>query len=322
MQKQGTTKTAPNFFVVGAPKAGTTSLYHYLDQHPEIYMSPIKEPNYFAEEIRLVNMCGELQEQTSRDLQALHQYLQGPMSEKRFGGLVSDWDDYLKLFRNVKAEKAIGEASVSYLWSSTAAENIRLRIPNAKIIMILRNPADRAFSQYLENLANGRIQNSFREQIESGAACRDKKFRVMHPFLEFGLYHDQVNRFLERFPKKNVRILLYHEYQTQPAKLLMDTCSFLNVDPAFTPDTSRKHLQPYVPRSIATSRLLKRYGVWQRVRALIPTALESPLRTVVFRGRKSIRMNPEDRQFLVEYYKEDVHKLAGLLGRDLSPWLQ
>jgi hypothetical protein len=132
----------PNFFVVGAPKAGTTSLYHYLDQHPQIFMSPIKEPNYFATEIRPENFGDELQPQVAEDLRELQEYLQGPMREKRFGGLVSQWDDYLRLFQSVETEKAIGEASVCYLWSKTAAANIRSRIPGAKIIMILRNPAE------------------------------------------------------------------------------------------------------------------------------------------------------------------------------------
>ncbi len=110
----------PNFFIVGAPKAGTTSLYHYLDQHPQIFMSPIKEPNYFATEIRPENFGDELQPQVAEDLRELREYLRGPMPKKSFGGLVSQWDDYLKLFQSAKTEKAIGEASVCYLWSKTA----------------------------------------------------------------------------------------------------------------------------------------------------------------------------------------------------------
>jgi hypothetical protein len=321
MQKEYRTKALPNFFVVGAPKAGTTSLYYYLDQHPDIYMSPLKEPNYFAAEIRPDNLCEELQEQTSRDLKALQEYLKGPMSEKRFGGLVSDWDDYLKLFQNVRTEKAIGEASVCYLWSTTAAEAIRTKIPDAKIIMILRDPADRAFSQYLENLASGRILNSFREQIQSSVVCKDKKLRAMHPFLELGLYHDQVKRFLERFPKERVRVLLYDEVQAQQTQSLVNIFRFLNVDSTFEPDTSRKYLEPRIPRSVATNRFLQRSGVWQHVRALIPRDLEPQLRNLIFRRRSSLLMNSEDRQFLVDYYKEDILKLSGILGRDVTAWL-
>src|ERR1700722_13551212 len=126
----------PSFFIVGAPKAGTTSLYHYLDQHPEIFMSPIKEPNYFASEIRNENLAEELRELADKDLTEQREFLRGAMTEKRIGGMISEWADYLKLFQNARDEKALGEASVCYLWSRTAAENIRAKIPGAKIIMV------------------------------------------------------------------------------------------------------------------------------------------------------------------------------------------
>ncbi len=116
------TPVLPNFFIVGAPKAGTTSLYHYLGQHPDVYMSPVKEPNYFAQEIRLGNVSAQWQDWAEREYDSLQLYLRGPMQERKFGGIVSHWSDYLKLFENVNGEKAIGEASVCYLWSKTAAK--------------------------------------------------------------------------------------------------------------------------------------------------------------------------------------------------------
>ena len=109
-------------------------------------MSPIKEPNYFASEVRPDNFSEELQQQISHEMHTLQEYLRSPMGEKRFGGILQEWEDYLRLFQNVNGEKAIGEASVCYLWSRTAAANIFCRIPGAKIIMILRDPVERAFS--------------------------------------------------------------------------------------------------------------------------------------------------------------------------------
>src|SRR5882762_10194104 len=145
----------PNFFIVGAMKAGTTSLYHYLDQHPQVYMSPIKEPCYFSSETRPENMGPEFQEQALRGIRDTREDIRGPMREKRLAGLVVDWEDYVSLFRDVKGEIAIGEASIRYLWSKMAPENIRSRITAAKIIMVLRNPADRAFSEYHHAVTNG-----------------------------------------------------------------------------------------------------------------------------------------------------------------------
>src|SRR5580704_13791477 len=114
----------PNFFIVGAPKAATTSLYHYLDQHPQVYMSAIKEPHFFAAEVREENCDVYVRGEIARDRRALREYLAGPMLEKRLGGIVGDWRDYLKLFAGAKDELALGEASPCYLWSPTAAERI------------------------------------------------------------------------------------------------------------------------------------------------------------------------------------------------------
>ncbi len=184
----------PNFFIVGAPKAGTTSLYSYLDQHPQVYMSAIKEPHFFAAEIREENLDPELRRGIARDARALRAFLAGPMREKRFGGIVADWEDYLRLFANANNESALGEASVCYLWSPTAPERIADRIPDAKILVMLRHPAERAFSQYLHSLGNGAIRWSFREHIQRNLRHRSGQFCVHYPFLEFGLYSEQLGR--------------------------------------------------------------------------------------------------------------------------------
>jgi hypothetical protein len=280
----------PNFFLVGAPKAGTTSLYHYLDQHPQIFMSPIKEPCYFASEIRPENFADHLQAGIAKSLAEVQQYLSGPMTEKKFSGLVADWDDYQKLFRNADLQPAIGEASVCYLWSKTAARNIAVRLPDAKILMILRNPADRAWSQYQDSLSGGWPMRSFREEVQASIAQTGGKFDVTHPFLEHGLYHDQVKRYLDLFPAANIRIYWYEE---NISTILPSLFTFLNVDANFIPDTSQRHR---VPRSI-----LRRLG---------------------FGTRGSKPMHPTDRQLLIDYYRDDIHKLSHLLNRDLSAWLQ
>ncbi len=312
----------PNFFIVGAPKAGTTSLYHYLDQHPQIFMSPIKEPNYFATEIRPENSCDELQPQVAEDLRELQEYLRGPMHEKRFGGLVSQWDDYLSLFQNVKTEKAIGEASVCYLWSRTAAANIRSRIPAAKIIMILRNPSEVAFSLYLQSVASGLVRGSFRKILQDSQLCSKEKFSSLYPLLELGLYYEQVKRFLELFPSENVLILWYEQYQARQMETLTDIFRFLKVDTTFVPDTSQRHLEPQIPRFIAISYSLKKYGAWQRAEDWVPNVLRTLLRHLVFRPRASVAMDIEDREWLCEYYGDDVRKLSNLLERDLTTWLR
>ena len=180
------TPRLPNFFIAGAPKAGTTSLYFYLDQHPEIYMSPVKEANHFAAEIRSEGFADVLQEQVRREMQAMQQYLGGAMSEKRSGAVGLEWVDYLKLFRNASHERG----SVCYLWSPSAARNIFARIPHARIILILRDPAERAFSQYLQWAGKGKMRQTFAEAFRNSIVNTGGKFQARSPFLELGLYAD------------------------------------------------------------------------------------------------------------------------------------
>jgi len=310
----------PNFFIVGAPKAGTTSLYHYLDQHPQIYMSPVKEPNFFSIEIREENFEATRRRALIRDRQSLHTYLAGSMDQKRFGGIVRRDEDYLRLFANVKQELAVGEASVCYLWSPTAAARIAERIPGAKILVMLRDPADRAYSQYLHGLGNGAIRWSFREHIERNLRHRTGQFCIHYPFLEFGLYAGQIDRYMERFGRK-VWIGFHQDFKTHPAKVFESICRFLEVDPGFAPDMSRRHMETQVPR-VGAAAWLRRSGFWEAAAHLTPLRLRPHIRRTLVRKPAAERMDPADRQYLVEFYREDVRKLERLLGRELDSWMQ
>ncbi len=244
-------------------------------------MSPVKEPNYFASEIRPEGFADALQERIRRDTEEMRQYLAGPMTEKRFGAVGLEWVDYLKLFRNVKQEKVIGEASVCYLWSESAARNIFARIPGAKIILILRDPRERAFSQFRQWAGKGKTSATFLEACEKSIRNTGGKFQAMSPFLEMGLYAEQVKRYLDLFPRGNIRIFFYEDYQRDPAGMMAETLRFLEVDARFQPDLSRRHL--------------------------------------VGNGGRSV-MEERERDYLTSYYREDVRRLARLLDRDLSHW--
>src|SRR5215469_10439230 len=128
----------PNFFLVGAPKAGTTSLWSYLAQHPDIYMSPIKEPCYFSIEVRPENFVPSLRAHAYRLIDETRKFLDGPMQQPIPGGIVTSWEDYLRLFAAADGQQAVGEATVGYMVSPFAAREIAARIPHAKILMVLR----------------------------------------------------------------------------------------------------------------------------------------------------------------------------------------
>jgi hypothetical protein len=311
----------PNFFIVGAPKAGTTSLYAYLDQHPQIYMSPLKEPHYFADEFHLENFGDEARTRAERQMRALQDYLNGDMREKRFGGFVLTWEDYSKLFRNVVDETAIGEATPCYLWSKSAAGNIAARIPHAKIIINLRNPVDRAFSQYLQMVTDGVICRSFREQIHASLHSQNKHFSPEWPLLEFGQYYEQVKRYLNAFPRSQIHISFYEDLERAPGPLLSDLLAFLGVDKAVASDMTNRHHEPRIPKLAGIAYLLKRWRIWPYLRYLAPRPLGPRLRSLALRSRASLTVQPADRALLSDYYCDDIKKLEILLDHDLTSWL-
>jgi hypothetical protein len=310
----------PNFFIVGAPKAGTTSLYGYLEQHPQVFMCPLKEPNYFAAELRLENFAAEGRVKMTREIRALERYLHGNRRERRFGGLVTSWDDYVSLFREASNQIAIGEATPVYLWSPTAPQNIAARIPHAKIIVSLRNPVDRAFSQYLHMVTVGYTRRSFKQEIQASLIPRPSNSAPSWPMLEFGRYCEQILRYCDAFPRSRIHMSLYEDLVNAPGPLLADLFAFLGVDSAFVPPVSPHHLQPSVPKLETAAYYLKKWQIWPYLRKLAPEPLGPRMRALLLRSRASIFMEPEDRAFLTDYYRDDIEKLAVLLGRDLSSW--
>jgi hypothetical protein len=296
----------PNFFIAGAPKAGTTSLYRYLEQHPQIYMSPVKEPHYFAAEIREELYEPALRRRLERD--------------KPFARIVADWDDYVQLFANAAGELALGEGSVCYLWSPTAPGRIAEKIPEAKILVLLRDPAERAFSQYLHGLGNGAIRWSFREHMERNQRHRSTQLSVHYPFLEFGFYAAQLARYREHFGQ-NIWVGFHEDFRRRPAETIAESCRFLGVSAEFSPDMTEKHLQAQVPR-VGAIGWLKHSGLWQAAARVTPKGLRPIIRRSLIRKPGETRMERADRRYLVDYYRDDIVRLAGMVGRDLGEWLR
>ena len=310
----------PNFFLVGAGKAGTTSLFHYLDQHPDIYMSPVKEPSFFSLETRPENFDPAFRKLGYELEERMGVFLRGPMTEKISGGIVRDWNDYMRLFLNAQNQHAVGEASVCYLWSRTAAVGISNRFPQARILIVLRSPAERAFSQYLHNMSDGFISQSFRDYVRASQQSGHRGLGVHEPFLEMGLYADQVQRFFDRFPRQQIGIWFYEDTKARPQQFMREVLEFLNVDSSFRPDTARRYNEPRVARFGKAKRLLRRLGVWQMAATLAPAGVRHAVRKAAHRPTHTLTMSVEDRAMMVDYYHGDICRLEKLLGRDLSAW--
>ena len=313
-------KAGPNFFIAGAPKAGTTSLYHALRQHPQVFMSPVKEPSYFSAEVRVESFAPMLQPLVRAQMERVKSGIQAGVATYEAGGIVPEWQEYQQLFRGVRGETAVGEASVCYLWSRTAPSAISKFAPQAKIVLILRDPSERAFSQYLHYLSDGYRAHSFAEHVRKGLEHRTR-YDCYHPFLEYGLYGEQLERYLSYFRREQVRVWLYEETLTDPQKFLGEVFEFLEVDPTFAPASMKRYYEMEIPRAPVLTHYMRDSDVWKAVRRYCPEAWKKMLKSAVYFRKGSRRMSPEDRRFLVNYYRADIEKLEGILNRDLSAWL-
>jgi hypothetical protein len=312
----------PDFFIAGAPKAGTDALYYELDQHPQIYMSPLKEPCYFSSEIRVEHFEPGLRRRMQDESESVRKFIHGPMTEKRFGGIVSEWDDYLRLFAQVREEKAVGEGSVCYLWSQTAARAIASRLPKARIIIVLMDPAERAFAQYLKSVSDGTVAGSFREHLDACFCRTDRQLGVLHPFLEFGLYAQQVRRYMELFPARQLSISLFEDAQRDPRGWFSGILEFLGVDPSFVSEAGRGHYHPNVPKFVRVSQILQSRGAWKTLGQIVPEGLRPGLKRLLYKQRETLAMEAADRARLIEYHRSDVESVQNLLDKDLSHWLR
>ena len=171
----------PNFFIVGAAKSGSTALQEMLSKHPNIYMSPVKEPHYFSNDIK------------KNDFTTLNKKFRKQRIKFDSDGSVvprhqlyiDNEEDYLRLFKDsCENHKSLGEASVSYLYSKNAAKNIYQFNSNSKIIIILRNPIDRAFSHFLMDLRLGNTKfTNFIDAMKSDFEIKNKGWGVSHLYV-------------------------------------------------------------------------------------------------------------------------------------------
>ena len=279
----------PNFFIVGAPRAGTTTLYDFLKRTDGIFMPSRKEPHYFS------------------SIESSYVYPPPIRNKKK----------YLALFKKVKGEKAIGEASTSYLWDPNSPKLIHGVIPNAKIIVSLRDPVERAYSHYLLRLSGGKTY-SFSEAIKL-ALKTNVGFRH-EVIIRGGWYHKEIKRYFSFFGVENVKILFFEEFVTNPQKTIKEVLKFLDVhaEPPQTVELVHNYLTK--PRNLLATSILKNQTVRRIARGLLPESVaERGVRKIFGKKITKPRMQQQDRIFLENIYKEDVQKLQKLLKRKL-PW--
>ncbi len=301
----------PNFFIIGAAKSGTSSLWHYLRQHPDVGMPHIKEPNYFVSpDTPLRDEHGP--PSLLPQVKSLHKYS------------VTDTERYLALFSGFENHRVRGEASVRYLYAPQVPLHIHNMVPEARFIVLLRNPVDRLLSHY------GMMRNEyFREPLNLRNAIDAEPERIRENwgwdwhYVRTGLYAQQLDRYLKIFSRDRFLILLHDEFVSGPRETMKTVFRFLDVEEAFSPDMNTNMRSGYWPRSehlhrfVHTSRSMN-----QLFRRVLRRNNYLRFRNLLVRiNRTSVpRLSTSVRQDLMRRFHKDIARLSEILERPL-PWL-
>ncbi len=300
------TTRLPDFLLVGAPKCGTTALAGYMGQHPDIYMSPIKEPKYFT-------------------AQALSFPLRGPGDEFVENFTVKTSDGYMKLFQGVNGERAVGEASVDNLYfPEQVIPLIKDLLGDIKIIIVLRNPVGRAFSAYKNLLRDGRETRSFEDGLTLEPYRWRKGYEYLWRYQDLGFYYERVKAYMEHFSR--VKVFILEHFRKNSLEMLGQVCRFLQVDPSLKP----KHRPPvnasgapklrWLQRPFNPSGPKGRLYKFLAMKGFPVDRLMGGLEPLRDRNIRPIYMKPGTRRFLERQYDSDVGLLAKLLQVDLDVW--
>lgn len=297
--------TKPNFFIVGAPKCGTTALYRYLRQHPDVFMPDVKEPNYFGTDL-----------------------------ERRRSQRLS-LEQYTSLFDAAGTATAVGEASVRYLYSTTAAHEIAEFAPGARAIVMVRNPVDMMYSMHAELVFSGAEDvPDFAAALAAEAERREG--RRIPPgankpsalfYRDSARFAGQIERYQAALGSENVHVIVYDDLRADTLETYRATLRFLAVADGFVPRMGVVNASKG-PRSLALRRLVARPPGWLRgaVRATLPAhrrkRLYRAVKTLNARRQPRAPMDPTLRRQLTEEFRPEVERLGALIGRDLGAWFR
>jgi hypothetical protein len=303
--------TLPTFLVVGAPRCGTTSLHYYLQQHPQICMSSIKEPNYF-----LFDEDGE-------------PFIAEPAIIRKS---VRTLPEYTQLFRRSPEQQAVGEISPLYLSVRQAPDRILATCGQIPVVALVRSPADRAWSHFLHAFpehgddATAAFAEMVRAEMAGGHAD-DESYRTRTHLVRVGLYAEQVQRHRDAFGDDRVLVLLMDDLDDATDATLARICEHVGVDAGHRFEASQKfNLSGTRPTGVKGALRQAVRKVQPTVKAVLPPSVAGRL------GRLRVAMDdrtmtgpapldPALRSEINEWCRADIERLATMIDRDLSGWL-
>lgn len=283
----------PNFYLLGVPKAGTTALYHMLGQHADVYMSPVKEPQFLAYP----------QKHTDIDTRA----------------------KYERLFDGVDGETIVGEASTDYFHNPETPGRIAELTPEAKMVVVLRDPAERAYSHYTMLVRNGAAaQRPYLEVLREavGKPEHDLKKDALGAGLKQSFYADALERYRSRFGPDQFHVVFYEAYRADMGAFVRGLYEFMQVRPDITVERQRANTSTQ-PRSKFLHWLFRRENpVKAAAKLVVPQGVRRRVNRWVYRrNQKDVEpLPPEARAILTAAFREDVERVETILGVDLTAW--
>lgn len=295
----GERRSAPDFFVIGAYRSGTTSLYRYLRQHPQVFLPLEKEPNFYAVD-------------GNPDA--------SPVLRSRALTTRAEYDRY---YADATADERRGDISPEYLRNPAAAPRIHLDHPDTKLVAILRNPIERAWSDFLLHRRDG---NEPFDTLTEALADQEHRqsgndHRAGH-YIDSGMYHEQLQRYLDLFDRDQLLVVLYDDFRRDRHAVMRSIFTHIGVDADYvTTDEAAinasgvptNRVVAFALRSRATLRPFVSRSVLEKVRPYWDRMLSKNLAKPT--------LSDADRQLLADLYRDDVTALGDLLDRDLTHWL-
>jgi hypothetical protein len=298
----------PNLFIVGHPRSGTSSLHHYLKQHPDIFLTAIKEPNYFDWDFR---------EQSDN------------FHKKKLYFPFRSESQYLRLYKKWGNEKIAGEASAMNLCSKVSAQEIHLFNPKSKIIMMLREPVDFLHSYHsAARFALGEHHEDFRTALSAEKERkegRDLSKRVITPawlfYSEFIKYAEQISRYFAYFGCDQIKIIIFDDFKENTRDIYREVLEFLSVDPNFYPEFEIINPNKELKWPLLKKHTLDSPYFRKTLRLLVSDDLYAAMKNfyknkiVKYKVRQAI--DEKFKKVLMAKFKSEVEALSDLLKRDL-----
>ena len=309
-------KSKANLFLIGAAKSGTTALAATLGQHPAIAPLPIKEPGHFSTDLRTPVFSSRYNRLLQWDEAAY--FKKAPFEERHIGFVESELN-YQKLVNQALTSnpdsKYVLDASTAYLYSASAPAQLRHYAADAKIVLLLRNPIERAYSHYTMALKYGMEQEGPLQAFKREAALYPAHWGQDECYLELGHYAKQLQRWLECFPLDQLHIIWYDDFTANPQKAMDGLMKYLDL-PTFVFQQTDQLNVGAVPKYATLNK-------WA-MRTLGPLREKLPKSLVHWLKKKTQvaapELDPETRSFLAEAFTEQIEQLAALTGKDLNHW--